>query len=262
MTARRIKPRSIPATTPDSVSVEPILQDLREREVAPSTLLLDQVYTSATSLVEQAKHGTQIVGPLQESTRGPGASRRRLWTVRLWGGLAAAARFLSGIGHLSQRWAPFLDRHGTEKIEVRFPAKTCQECVARTHCTTGARDAFSSSCPWQAYQALESRRQEQHTTAFQQAYALRAGIEGRFHKECVGPECDGVPIVESGRHICIMCRLQLGSMCFASSRIFMHKRKSKPSRSSSSSLPLCSSQGGGSTVTFRCLNYISQQSHK
>ena len=39
------------------------------------------------------------------------------------------------------------------------------------------RVAFSSSCLRQAYQALESRRQEQHSTAFQQAYALRAGID-------------------------------------------------------------------------------------
>ena len=78
-----VQVHTAPATTPDSVSVEPILQDLREREVAPSTLLVDQGYTSATSLVEQAKQGTRIVGPLQESTRGPGASRRRLWTVRL-----------------------------------------------------------------------------------------------------------------------------------------------------------------------------------
>jgi hypothetical protein len=85
---------------------------------------------------------------------------------------------LSGIGHLSQRWAPFLDRHGTEKIEVRFPAKTCQECVARAHCTTGAKGRILKLLPQEAYQALESRRQEQHTAAFQQAYALRAGIEG------------------------------------------------------------------------------------
>ena len=84
-------------------------------------------------------------GRSSESTRGPGASWRRLWTVRLWGGLAAAARVLSGIGHLSQRWAPFLDRHGTEKIEVRFLAKTCQECVARTRCTTGARVTHSQA---------------------------------------------------------------------------------------------------------------------
>jgi hypothetical protein len=85
---------------------------------------------------------------------------------------------LSGIGQLSQRWAPFLDRHGTEKIEVRFPAKTCQECIARAHCTTGAKGRILKLLPQEAYQALESRRQEQHTTAFQQTYALRAGIEG------------------------------------------------------------------------------------
>ena len=54
---------------------------------------------------------------------------------------------LSGIGHLSQRWAPFIDRHGTEKIEVRFPAKTCQECAARAHCTTGAKGRILKLLP-------------------------------------------------------------------------------------------------------------------
>ena len=54
---------------------------------------------------------------------------------------------MSGIGHLSQRWAPFIDRHGTEKIEVRFPAKTCQECVARAHCTTGAKGRILKLLP-------------------------------------------------------------------------------------------------------------------
>jgi transposase len=63
-----VQVHTVPATTPDSVSVEPILEDLRDREVAPSTLLMDQGYTSATSLVEQAIQGTQIVGPLHEST--------------------------------------------------------------------------------------------------------------------------------------------------------------------------------------------------
>jgi hypothetical protein len=43
--------------------------------------------------------------------------------------------------------------------------------------------------------------------------------KGRFHKERVGQGCDEVPIAESERHICIMCRWQLGLMCFASSRI-------------------------------------------
>ena len=172
-----VQVHTAPATTPDSVSVEPILQDLREREVAPSTLLVDQGYTSATSLVEQAKQGTHIVGPLQESTS---------WQAQAGDGYGLydfavdwqQQSVCCPQGQLSQRWAPFLDRHGTEKIEVRFPAKTCQECIARAHCTTGAKGRILKLLPQEAYQALESRRQEQHTTAFQQAYALRAGIEG------------------------------------------------------------------------------------
>ncbi|GHO56322.1 hypothetical protein [Ktedonobacter robiniae] len=50
-----IQVHTVAATVPDSMAVEPILQDLREREVAPATILVDQGYTSATFLVEQAK---------------------------------------------------------------------------------------------------------------------------------------------------------------------------------------------------------------
>ena len=130
---------------------------------------------------------------------------------------------MSGIGHLSHRWAPFRDRHGTEKIEVRFPAKTCQECGARAHCTTGARVAFASSCRRQAYQALANRRRrniQRHSSKSMRSVLVS---KAQFHKACVGPGCDAVPIVGSGRHMCIMCRLRLESMCFASSRIFMHR---------------------------------------
>jgi hypothetical protein len=172
-----VQVHTVPATTPDSVSVEPIMQDLREREVDPSTLLVDQGYTSATSLVEQAKQGTQIVGPLQESTS---------WQAQAGEGYGLYdfevdwqhQRVRCPQGHLSQRWVPFLDRHGPDKIEVRFPPKICQACAAREHCTTGAKGRILKLLPQEAYHALEKRRKEQHTSAFQEEYALRAGVEG------------------------------------------------------------------------------------
>jgi hypothetical protein len=123
------------------------------------------------------------------------------------------------------------------------------------------RDAFSSSCLRQAYQALESRRQEQHTAAFQQAYALRAGSEGTISQGARltrmrrspyrGERKTHLHHVQSAAGINVL-------------RIITHlhaQAQGEPSRSSSSSHLLCSSQGGGSTVTVRCLNTISQQSH-
>jgi hypothetical protein len=172
-----VQVHTVSATTPDSVAVEPILEDLRERAVAPSTLLVDQGYTSATALVEQAKHATEMIGPLQESTS---------WQAQAGEGYGLydfevdwhQQRVRCPQGHLSQRWAPFLDRHGTDKIEVRFPPKICQTCVARERCTTGAKGRILKLLPQEAYDALEKRRKEQYTSAFQEEYALRAGVEG------------------------------------------------------------------------------------
>ena len=133
---------------------------------------------------------------------------------------------LSGIGHLSQRWAPFLDRHGTQKIEVRFPAKTCQECVARAHCTTGARGTYAQAPAGgkhiRRWRAADRNNIPPHSSKHMRSVLVS---KGRFHKERVGPGCDGVPIAGSERHICIMYRLRLESMCSASSRIFMHRLK-------------------------------------
>ena len=105
------------------------------------------------------------------------------------------------------------------------------------------RDAFSSSC-------------------LRQAYALRAGIEGTISQGARltrmrrspyrGERKTHLHHVQSAAGINVL-------------RIITHlhaQAQGEPSRSSSSSHLLCSSQGGGSTVTVRCLNTISQQSHQ
>ena len=63
-------------------------------------------------------------------------------------------------------------------MKSAFLPRRVRNVLHRPTVPLALRVAFSSSCRRQAYQALESRRQEQHSTAFQQAYALRAGIEG------------------------------------------------------------------------------------
>ncbi|GCE09545.1 hypothetical protein KDAU_68740 [Dictyobacter aurantiacus] len=50
--------------------------------------------------------------------------------------------------------------------------------MAREHCTTGAKGRILKLLPQEAYEALEQRRKEQDTSAFQKEYALRAGVEG------------------------------------------------------------------------------------
>jgi hypothetical protein len=228
--------------------------------VAPSPLLVDQGYTSAISLLEQAKHGTQIVGPLQESTS---------WQAQAGEGYGLydfevdwqQQSVRCPQGHLSQRWAPFTDRHGTEKIEVRFPAKTCQECVARAHCTTGAKGRILKLLPQASLSGVGEppagtpyccipasvcsacwyRRDDFTRSASDQdaTESLSRGAQGASAScaDCNWDQCAPHRHASSGPS---------SRQAFASSP---------------SSHPLCSSQGGGSTVTFRCPDKISQQSH-
>lgn len=171
-----VQVHTVPATSPDSTSVEPIVEQLREQDLAPSTLFVDQGYTSATSLVEQGKQGTRLCGPLSESTS---------WQAQAGQGYGLydfevdwpQRQVRCPQGHLSQRWACVVDRHGTDKMEVRFSAKTCEGCVARASCTTSTKGRILKLLPQEAYQALERQRHTQHTAGFRQEYARRAGIE-------------------------------------------------------------------------------------
>jgi transposase len=78
-----VQVHTVPATVPDSRAVEPILQDLRERKIAPSTMLVDQGYMSATSLVEQARARNPDDRPSSGVNELAGASWGGVWTVRL-----------------------------------------------------------------------------------------------------------------------------------------------------------------------------------
>ena len=53
-----------PATTHDGQMLSPILDDLREQELAPSEHLVDMGYTSGEDLAKQAEMGTEVIGPV------------------------------------------------------------------------------------------------------------------------------------------------------------------------------------------------------
>ena len=166
-----------------------------------------------------------MIGPLQESTS---------WQAQAGEGYGLYdfevdwqhQRVRCPQGHLSQRWAPFLDRHGTEKIEVRFSPKMCQACVAREHCTTGARMTYSQTATARSVSGVREAAGGATHVCFQGG--IRAPCWCRRNDLTSGTSDENatrVPIVESGRRICIMYRLRLGSMCCGSSPLFMHTCK-------------------------------------
>lgn len=165
------------STSSDVEQTTPILQRVREQGLDPKTLLVDSGYMSGPVLVEEREQGTELLGPvLPDPSR---QSRERK-------GFAAAdfevdwqqQQARCPAGQLSQQWKASTDKRGQPTITVIFARPTCQACPLQEDCTTGCRQGRTLTLPPQPVAlALQQRRQEQSTPAFQQQYAQRAGIE-------------------------------------------------------------------------------------
>jgi DDE family transposase len=74
---------------------------------------------------------------------------------------------------------------------VSFSAVTCQACPVKARCTKREKHKgrILTLSPQPIHEARERRRAEQSTSAFQQRYGLRAGIEGTISE---GLRCHGL----------------------------------------------------------------------
>ena len=165
-----------PATTQDVEETAPLLERLRERELAPETMLLDSGYLSGELIVHEADKGTQLLGPVLLNTSWQQQSGYGLSAFELdWQQQQARCPQ----GQVSQSWKPNVGNRGEQMIQVRFAAQVCQRCEAKAQCTTSEkRGRTVTFYPRQVHETLQQRRGEQGGKAFQQAYAPRAGVEG------------------------------------------------------------------------------------
>jgi transposase len=165
------------ATTPDGEALTPILQDLDERHLGSREHWVDQGYMSGQQVVSQREQQRELIGPVP---LGQG------WQSRVEGGITVEQFALDWQarvatcpqGKQSLAWKSKLDRRGKPVEEIRFSFTDCRSCPVRAHCSKG-RDhgRIISLPPKEQYEALQERRKEQETKAFQQQYALRSGCE-------------------------------------------------------------------------------------
>jgi transposase len=163
------------STTSDEEMLSPILEDLRERELAPREHLVDMGYTSGQELAKQAALGTQIIGPVVPT---PG------WQAKPHAGFAPSDFLLDWDqeqatcpqGQHSLTWKPSQDGN-RPIIKIQFATATCRQCPVRQHCTHSCRGRSLTILPKAAQEAREERLAEQFTSPFQQRYARRAGVE-------------------------------------------------------------------------------------
>ena len=167
-----------PATTPDDNMVEVVHRSLHRRGLLPAEHLVDKGYTDAKVLVHsQAEHSVAVVGPVAQDPS---------WQTRESAGFAKSAFAVDWEakvvtcpeGKQSLSWLPSTYPAKGTVFEARFARADCTPCASRRQCTrsriepriVGLQDR-------EHHEALQAMRVRQKTPEFQQAYALRAGIE-------------------------------------------------------------------------------------
>ena len=165
------------ATEQDVEETMPLLRDVQARDLVPEVRLVDSGYVSGEVLAKHAELGIELVGPLKQEggwqhATGYGVSAFQVdWDQQ---------QVRCPQGQLSQNWCPGRHNRGEEVIWVRFSAVTCQACPVKELCTKREKNKgrILTLSPQPIHEARSRRRTEQPTPAFQQRYALRAGIEG------------------------------------------------------------------------------------
>lgn len=164
------------ATTEDHEVLAPLLEQERKLGRAPEEMYVDMGYTSGPLLVQQARLGTRLIGPVATSSS---------WQQREQRGFAPHDFELDWLqqvarcpqGQRAQSWSEGYDKRGKPITVIQFAKAVCQACPVRSCCTRSPDGRSLTLGTEPVQQALEQRRREQSTPAFVQQYALRAGVE-------------------------------------------------------------------------------------
>lgn len=167
------------APTTDVTMTAPIHEALAAKALLPSTHVVDAGYIDATLLVSSpTPHQVDLVGPVRTDVS---------WQARAGQGYDISAFRVDWeaqtatcpAGHTSVTWHPGHDRWGNAVIHVDFHQRHCRPCPHRLLCTHAKNEPRELTLkPRAEHEALLAARERQTTAAWQDQYAVRAGIEG------------------------------------------------------------------------------------
>jgi len=166
------------ATGSDFDATDTVHTGLAGRGLLPGEHLVDAGYVTAHALTRAGTvHDVMLVGPVGPDTTWQAAAARGYAATDFrvdWDSRTATCPE----GHASTTWSQHDNRHGTPVIQVRFPATACRSCPVRAECTTSSRHGRSLTLlPQPEQDALARARREQETSAWQEKYRPRAGVE-------------------------------------------------------------------------------------
>jgi len=139
----------------------------------PPVQYVDAAYVSAKRLVEVHAEGRELIGPAQCSGRKEGRFIAAEFDIHV-----EERRGVCPAGKLSTQCSR-LEEQSTGKVSYRLEWSTtdCQNCPLRSQCL-GKDQRHRTLVVGEHHTALQARRQEEHTEAFQQKMKHRNAIEG------------------------------------------------------------------------------------
>ncbi len=164
------------ATVPDDTMLPRVHTALARRGLLPGEHLVDQGYTCAAALLDSARHGVRLIGPVADDNS---------WQARAAAGFDKAHFHIDWdrqvvtcpAGRQSHSWLPKTGSSGVV-AEARFAAHDCTPCPHRAQCTTAKTEPRAIALqPREQYEAIQDARQYQTTAAFRTEYQTRAGVE-------------------------------------------------------------------------------------
>jgi transposase len=167
---------------PDLACTKPIADQLRERGLHPPTHYVDQGYVASYHLVREAQAGTDLCGPIRGdwNTAKGGAT---LFKITAFTIDEQARTAVCPAGQTSTGWSVRTAENGTPSANISWPVTVCRPCPIRSQCTTANLEQNMRGRGLKVMlgdfrKAMEARRAEQATEAWQRLYRKRAGVEG------------------------------------------------------------------------------------
>lgn len=168
------------ATQADVACTETIHQSLASKNLAPEEHFVDAGYTDAELLA--ASREAPVINLVGPTRRDPS------WQAKVQDGVTLYDFEIDWDKEVvtcpgrktSMRWRAYR-QHGAyprDRIQVRFSQRDCKPCSLRSLCTSGEQGRTVYLQPQAQFEALKQAREHMASEAGQQAYRVRAGVEG------------------------------------------------------------------------------------
>lgn len=166
-----------PASIADINALDDIHHVLEAYERLPDEHIVDAGYVSSDTLVRSQKtYDVDLIGPVRPDPSWQ-ASEAEAYDITHFTINWEQQFVICPQGQISHKWKSRTGRRGKPAILAEFKEKDCGPCAVRAVCTRGKKRNVTFQQK-EEFEALHAARIRQQQDAFQDVYAIRAGVEG------------------------------------------------------------------------------------